>query len=136
MADRKWSADDSECCRKLDTVLRVFSIFWNDCCSSGIDGGCGVVLSSLTVALPPSSAGANDVAVREDSEREMLSAVRPCRSSLSLPVAMLPVGECVGETCTDDICRAAAMPVELPVDGPFLDRQGEAAAAGVVRLRR
>ena len=137
MPDRKCSTDDSECCRKLDTVLRDFNMFWKDCCSSGIDGGSNIVSSFLFVALPSASAASNDVAVREDSDREILSEVHPRCSSLSSPAAILPVGECVGEMRTVDMRRvAAATAVEVPVDGPRLASAGEAAAAaGVVRLR-
>lgn len=101
-----------------------------------MSGGSSIASSSLLVALPSSLVAANDVAVREDSEREMLNAVRPCCSSL--PLAILPVGECAGETCTDDTCRAAATAVEVPADGPRRESEGvaaAAAAAGVVRLR-
>mmetsp|Transcript_12178 Transcript_12178/g.34870 ORF Transcript_12178/g.34870 Transcript_12178/m.34870 type:complete len:113 (+) Transcript_12178:738-1076(+) len=99
-----------------------------------MDGGAGIDSSLLFVAVAsPSSSAANDVTVREESDREMPSA--PCCSSLLLLV-LLPAGECLGETCTVclgdtwwDAAAVAAVVGMVAVVGPRLGGGDEAVVA-------
>lgn len=67
-----------------------------------MDGGAGIdspLLLFVAVASPSSAAVANDVAVREESDRVLVvMPSAPCFSLLLLLV-LLPAGECLGETC-------------------------------------
>jgi len=101
-----------------------------------VDGGAGIdspLLLFVAVASPSSAAAANDVAVREESDRVMPSA--PCFSLLLLLV-LLPAGECLGEACTVYLgdrptwhAAAAAVGggwIAVAVDGPRLGGEGDA----------
>ena len=101
-----------------------------------MDGGAGIdssLLLFVAVASPSSSAAAaaNDVAVREESDRVKPSA--PRSPSLLLLLVLLPAGECLGETCTvylgDRPAAVGGGGIAVVVDGPCLGGEGDAVVA-------